>query len=160
MSGEQLPAVNTWFKRIEIILLICTMATIHLNTKRLKARELAQHSVLPGSSLRRAGLAGVICTAMNGPYHLLGRTVLNCSAGSIWQWQVQLLFCSTYIQTTIITKIMHGKPDPRRTINYTVDTIVDIYYIPEAGIIRAAPARASSTVRSTRVSTPSPSPLL
>ncbi len=27
MSGEQLPAVNTWFKLIEIILLIFTMAT-------------------------------------------------------------------------------------------------------------------------------------
>jgi hypothetical protein len=27
LSGEQLPAVNTWFKLIEIILLICTMAT-------------------------------------------------------------------------------------------------------------------------------------
>ncbi len=27
MSGEQLPAVNTWVKLIEIKLLICTMAT-------------------------------------------------------------------------------------------------------------------------------------
>ncbi len=27
MSGEQLPAVNTWVKLIEIILLICKMAT-------------------------------------------------------------------------------------------------------------------------------------
>jgi hypothetical protein len=26
--GEQLPAVNTWFKLREIILLICTMATL------------------------------------------------------------------------------------------------------------------------------------
>ncbi len=29
MSGEQLPAVNTWFKLREIILRICTMATLH-----------------------------------------------------------------------------------------------------------------------------------
>jgi hypothetical protein len=31
VSGEQLPAVNTWFKLIEIILLICTMATSQHN---------------------------------------------------------------------------------------------------------------------------------
>ncbi len=31
MSCEQLPAVNTWFKLIEIILLICTMATSQHN---------------------------------------------------------------------------------------------------------------------------------
>ncbi len=31
MSGEQLPAVNTRFKLIEIILLICTMATSQHN---------------------------------------------------------------------------------------------------------------------------------
>jgi hypothetical protein len=31
VSGEQLPVVNTWFKLIEIILLICTMATSQHN---------------------------------------------------------------------------------------------------------------------------------
>jgi hypothetical protein len=30
VSGEQLPAVNTWFKLREIIILICTMATPYL----------------------------------------------------------------------------------------------------------------------------------
>ncbi len=31
MSGEQLPAVKTWFNLIDIILLICTMATSQHN---------------------------------------------------------------------------------------------------------------------------------
>ncbi len=40
VSTEQLPAVNTWFKLIEIILLICTMATIYF----FGGRECVGHS--------------------------------------------------------------------------------------------------------------------
>ena len=58
MSGEQLPAVDTWFKLREIILLICTMATalsfiggVHIGARALLDPKLIwfglYHSPIP-----------------------------------------------------------------------------------------------------------------
>jgi hypothetical protein len=53
VSGEQLPAVNTWFKLIEIKLLICTMATSQHNAApevKPAVKSCRDLATLPGNS--------------------------------------------------------------------------------------------------------------